>query len=67
MRGCVVTPNSQRAGPLAAQLEDTDGMNRERAETFLRLMAEAELRHVTTHPRSGRRKGAGPGLRASCR
>ena len=25
-------------------------MNRERAETFLRLLAEAELRHVTTHP-----------------
>ncbi len=26
-------------------------MNRGRAETFLRLMAEAELRHETTHPR----------------
>ena len=26
-------------------------MNRGRAETFLRLLAEAELRHETTHPR----------------
>jgi hypothetical protein len=33
---------------VAAQLEDTAGMNRERAETFLRLLAEAELRRVTT-------------------
>lgn len=28
-------------------------MNRERAETFLRLLAEAELRRVTAHPRDG--------------
>jgi DNA-directed RNA polymerase specialized sigma24 family protein len=41
----------RRAGPPGAQLEDTDGMNRERAETFLRLVAEAELRQLTTDPR----------------
>jgi len=28
-------------------------MNRERAETFLRLLAEVELRRVTAHPREG--------------
>ncbi len=41
----------RHAGLLAAQLEDTDGMNRERAETFLRVLAEAELRRVTAHLR----------------
>jgi hypothetical protein len=41
----------QRCGPLAAQLEDTGGMNRERAGTFLRLLAEGELRRVTARPR----------------
>jgi DNA-directed RNA polymerase specialized sigma24 family protein len=45
-------PGTHRhAGLLAAELEDTDGMNRERAETFVRLLAEAELRRVTAHPR----------------
>jgi hypothetical protein len=34
-------------GLLAAELEDTDGMDRERGETFLRLLAGAELRRVT--------------------
>jgi hypothetical protein len=37
----------RRADPL----EDTGVMDRGRAETFLRLLAEAELRHETTHPR----------------
>jgi hypothetical protein len=34
-------------------LEDTEGVNRERAETHLRRVAEAELRRVTTPPRDG--------------
>ena len=34
-------------------LEDTEGVNRERAETHLRLVAEAELRRATTPPRDG--------------
>jgi hypothetical protein len=37
----------RRVGLLAAELEDTDAMDRERAETFLRLLAGAELRRVT--------------------
>ena len=41
-------------------------MNRERAETYLRLVAEAELRRATTHPQDGTvtppgMTGAGPG------
>ena len=34
-------------------VEDTEGVNRERAETYLRLVAEAELRRATTPPRDG--------------
>jgi DNA-binding CsgD family transcriptional regulator len=34
-------------------LEDTEEVNRERAETYLRLVAEAELRHAVTVPREG--------------
>jgi hypothetical protein len=41
----------QRSGLLAAQLEDTGGMNRERAETFVRLLAEGELRRVMARRR----------------
>jgi hypothetical protein len=33
------------AGPPGAQLEDTDGMNRERAETFLRLLDQPSPRY----------------------
>ena len=32
---------------------DTEGVNRERAETYLRLVAEAELRRAATAPREG--------------
>src|SRR6266851_5845024 len=34
-------------------LQDTGGVNRERAETFLRLVAEAELRQARTPARDG--------------
>lgn len=34
-------------------LEDTEGVNRERAETYLRIVAEAELRRATTPARDG--------------
>jgi Sigma-70, region 4 len=34
-------------------VEDTEGVNRERAETYLRVMAEAELRRATTPARDG--------------
>ena len=37
----------------AFRLEDTEGVNREHAETYLRLVAEAELRRATTPPRHG--------------
>jgi len=38
------------AGDPRARAGDTGGMDRERAETFLRLMVEAELRRVTAEP-----------------
>jgi hypothetical protein len=40
-------------GVAACYREDTENMNRERAETHLRLLAEAELRHATTRPAAG--------------
>jgi hypothetical protein len=46
----------QRGSLLAAQLEDTGGMNRERAETFLRLLAEGVLRRV--HGTAARQRAA---------
>ncbi len=36
----------------ASGLEDTEGVNRERAEIHLRLVAEVELRRATTPPRT---------------
>ena len=40
-------------GAAACYREDTEDMNRERAETHLRLLAEAELRRATTWPADG--------------
>jgi hypothetical protein len=40
-------------GVAACYREDTENMNRERAETHLRLLAEAELRHATTRSAAG--------------
>ena len=44
-----------------AQVEDTDGVNHERAETFLRLVAEAELRQLTAEQRESAPLPEGPG------
>lgn len=40
-------------GAVSCYREDTKDMNRERAETHLRLLAEAELRRATTWPADG--------------
>jgi hypothetical protein len=40
-------------GAAACYREDTEDMNRERAETHLRLLAEAELRRAATWPADG--------------
>jgi hypothetical protein len=40
-------------GAASCYREDTEDMNRERAETHLRLLAEAELRRATTWPADG--------------
>ena len=61
-------PNSRSCGQpqgngsyvsCAFGLEDTEGVNREHAETHLRLVAEAELRRATTPPLHG---AAAPGV-----
>jgi hypothetical protein len=43
--------DSAALGDMQAEAEgDTEDMNRERAETHLRLLAEEELRRATTQP-----------------
>ena len=52
-RSCGQPQSNSGSVSCASGLEDTEGVNREHAETHLRRVAEAELRRATTPPRDG--------------